>query len=89
MYVLVNFDWYGSEEGLKAIDKLWEDNAKKIKGVEFKGRFGPYNLNYHWTMIAEAKDMKTWDEFDQSFNFKRDYKTLDHVVYEFYGGKVN
>jgi hypothetical protein len=31
MYVLVNFDWYGSEEGLKAIDKLWEDNAKKSK----------------------------------------------------------
>ncbi len=89
MYVLCNFDWFGDEEGLKEIDTLWADTAKKAKGVTFKGRFAPYGLNYHYTMIAEVKDLKAWQDFSTSMVYKRDFKTLPHLIYEFYDGKLN
>lgn len=90
MYVLCHFDWYGNEEGLKNLDKLWEEGAKKTKGAEFKGRFGPLNQKYHWTMIVEVKDLRTWDDYQDKFSsYKRDYKNLSSVVYDFYSGKLN
>ncbi len=45
MMVLVNFDFWGSDEDLKKLDSTCEKMAEKTYGVEFIGRFMPEQKN--------------------------------------------
>ena len=86
MYILDFFDWFGSIEELEKLDKTVKKNLEG-SGVEYLGRFAPYNRNYHWTYFFKAKDLITWENARLHIDagYKRDYKVHTHEIMEFYG----
>ena len=84
VYILQHFDWYGSIDDLKELDKKFKKLRDGSEGVEFLGRFSPQNKKYHWTFVFKAKDFKTWTNMTPQDFYKRDFKELTHAVYEYY-----
>ena len=84
MMVLINIDFWGSDEELKILDKASEEAVKNTEGVDFLGRFAPEAKKWHWTYFYKAESLTTWDNFLKNIEYKRDKKLLSHDTTEFY-----
>ena len=89
--ILWHFDWNGTAERLREYDEVHKKMAEKTEGVEFLGRYVPWNNRYQWTYIVKSKDRKTWQEMGK--NFEWDSESMGKLAieetcgeYELYGG---
>ena len=79
-------DWDGTDERLKAHNEAWKKACEKTEGAKYLGRYMPWNKKYHWTYVTKVKDLSTWLETTQNFEWERDYKEITHHEIEFYSG---
>ncbi len=86
MFVLYNIDWGGTAERLKAHDEAWKKACDETEGVEYMGRYKPWNKKYHWTYFTKVKDLPTWYGASSNYEWDRDPKEMIHTELEFYGG---
>ncbi len=84
MMVLVNFDFWGSDEDLKKLDSTCEKMTEKTYGVEFIGRFMPEQKKWHYTYFYKADSLTAWDNALKNFEYEFNKKILSHNTTEFY-----
>ena len=84
MMVLINTEFWGSDEELKMLDKAIKDAVEKTVGVEYLGRFMPEQTRWHYTYFYKAEGLTAWDNFLKNFEYKRDRKILAHDTTEYY-----
>lgn len=84
MMVLVNIEFWGSDEELEKLDKAVKDAVEKTLGVEYLGRFMPEQTRWHYTYFIKAESLTAWDNCLKNFEYKRDRKLLAHDTTEFY-----
>ena len=84
MMVLINVDFFGSDEELEELTKAYEVVGEKTEGVKFLGRFVPGQTKWHYTFFFKAKDMATWASGLGNFKYKRDKSKFTHGAVEFY-----
>jgi hypothetical protein len=82
--VLINVDFYGSDEELEKLDKAYKKMAEKTEGVEFKARLVPMQTKWHYTYVFKAESMKAWAAGFENFKYDRDRKVMSHGTVEFY-----
>jgi hypothetical protein len=82
--VLINVDFYGSDEELEKLDKAYKKMAEKTEGVEYKGRLVPMQTKWHFTYVFKAENMKAWAAGNENFKYDRDRKVMSHGAVEFY-----
>ena len=82
--VLINIDFWGTEDELKILDKAYKEMAKKTDGVEYLGRHVPNTTKWHYTYFFKAENMATWASGMPNFDYKRDKKLMSHGAVEFF-----
>ena len=82
--VLVNIEFWGSDEELKNLDKAIKDAVEKTKDVKYLGRFMPEQTRWHYTYFYKAESLTAWDNFLKNFEYKRNRKILAHDTTEYY-----
>jgi hypothetical protein len=60
LLILQHFEWFGTEEELKAYDESWKKFCDTVDGVELKGRYMPDTRRFHWTYLIKAD---SYDKF--------------------------
>lgn len=79
-----NFDWWGTEEELKAAEKHIKEACKKTDGIEYHGLYVPHNTKFHYTRVWSGD----WEAFWKWERPKRNKKLASHIVME-YSTKVS
>ena len=82
--VLINIDFWGTDDELKKHDKALTDAIEKTEGVEYLGRYSPEATKWHWTYFCKAESLTVWDNMLKNYQYKRDKKLLSHDSTEFY-----
>jgi len=82
--VLINTEFWGSDEELNKLDNAIKDAVEKTVGVEYLGRFMPEQTRWHYTYFYKAESLTAWDNFLKNFEYKRDRKISAHDTTEYY-----
>lgn len=82
--VLINCDFWGSDDELEKLDKAYKDMAKITDGVEYLGRYSPNNFKWHWTYFFKVESLTAWDNGSKNYKYKRDKKNFSHGSVLFY-----
>ena len=80
MRVVSNFDWWGTEEELKAAQKKIKEECGKTDGVTYLGIWVPHNSKFHYTRMW---DIDSWDNYWAWERPPRDKKKASHIVMEY------
>ena len=83
MMVLIDVDFWGTEDELKILDKAYKNMAKKTDGVEYLGRHTP-NSKWHYTYFFKADNLAAWAGGNSNFDYKRDKKLFSHGAMQYY-----
>ena len=83
MLILQHFEWYGTEEELKAYDDQWKKACDETDGVEWKGRYVPHTRRFHWTYLFKADTYDKANEAGSKVTFP-DRKKIPSIVNELY-----
>ena len=75
-----SFDWWGTDEELKEVEKQFKEAAEKVDSVTYHGLYVPHNSKFHYVRVWTGDD---WDAFWSMERPKRDKKKLSHVVFEY------
>ena len=83
MMIVVNWDFFGTEEELKEMDKRCQKMADESEGLKFIGRFTPTGLKWHFSYFFKAETEKAWVK-RKRMTWTRDRKVWTHgVVWQF------
>ena len=88
LLILQHFEWFGTEEELKAYDESWKKACDATDGVEFKGRYSPHTRRFHWTYLFKADGYDKFDEADKKvsvpegwYNFRSKVPSIVNELY--------
>ena len=85
---IVWFDWTGTEDELKEIDKAYKLGAEKTKGAEFLGRYTSWTQKWNWGYFFKVEGAGTMDDLFKNVKLKRDYKKMPYGAVEFLPGPM-
>ena len=80
LVIVGNFDWWGTAEELKAVDKKFTEACEKAEGVKYMGLWIPHNTKFHYTRMWKAD---SWEKFWAWERPPRDKKMTSHIVMEY------
>jgi hypothetical protein len=78
------FDWQGTPEGLEEYVSAVKKALADTPGTKYIGKYSPVNSMYNYSLFLDVKDYQTWDKVRGNFHYKRDNKTLPHLMQEFF-----
>ncbi len=84
LMVLINIDFWGSDEELKIFENALTNAVTKTQGAEYLGRYGPESQKWHYTYFCKADSLTVWDAVLKKVDYKRDKKLMSHESVEFY-----
>ena len=86
MMAAVWFDFTGTEDELKEVDKAYKLGVEKTKGIEFYGRYTSWTQKWNWVYFFKVENAGTMDDLFKNVKFKRDYKKMPYGAVEFFPG---
>jgi len=87
--VLLYFDWFGTAEELKEMDKKMKAVFAKADGIDYKGRYFPDSRKFHFVSMFEVKSYeKLLEALMDPKMPPRDYKKLTHGMFEILRGPL-
>jgi hypothetical protein len=84
MIIIEYFDWQGTPEGLEEYCSAVKQAISDTPDTKYVGRYSPVNSRFNWAIFLDVKDYPTWDKVRHNFHFKRDNKTMPHLMQEFF-----
>jgi hypothetical protein len=86
--VLINIDFWGTDEELKIFENALTNAVTKTQGAEYLGRFGPESQKWHYTYFCKADSLTVWDSVLKNLDYKRDKKLMSHETVEFARARI-
>jgi hypothetical protein len=84
MIIIEYFDWLGTSEGLEEYCSAVKKAVSDTPDAKYIGTYRPLNNMHTHSLFFEVKDFATLDKVYHNFHYKRDRKTLPHVMQEFF-----
>ncbi len=94
---LMYWDWFGSDEHMTEVIKIFASTCEEIEGIEYYGSHNVMNRKYHWVEIFDAENFEVLTRaisvmfskvragVDSRFEFK---KMMPYDHFEFLGGTL-
>ena len=82
--ILVHFEFFGSDEESKIMDKAFIEMANEIEGLEFEEKLIPMQGRYHYTYLFRAEGLHAWEEGVEKLQYQRDKSKLTRMSVEPY-----